>query len=314
MVFEIVVGVEDSGPSERALDRALLEAVTTGRPLRALHVPVPAAPWGGADGFGYEDVLAAGATRRDGQRLAEDLLARAMSRRGPEGTVTAHAEISAGQPSRRLVAASVEAGLVVVGGRGHGEFVSAVVGSATAYVLHHAQCPVMVVPGGTSPVEPFHRVVVGLDGSASARSALLWGLDAARRAGCPLLAVYSWQSTTVPGRPPMRLAPTLPEYAAAARTWLDQALGEALPQGHGVDVSAQVLHRTPAWGCLQASREQDLLVVGSRGRGGFASLVLGSVATQCAQHAVGAVVVVRAGQQRLDTALAAAAGQHAGPG
>lgn len=187
----------------------------------------------------------------------------------------------------------------MVGGRGHGALASAVLGSATLYVLHHAQCPVMIVPEQGPPAQAFPRVLVGLDGSPSSRSALLWGLDAARREGRPLVAVYSWQSTMVPGRPPMSSAPGMPDFRAAASAWLQEEFTEALPVDHGVEVRLAPVHGTPAWGLVQAATADDLLVIGSRGLGGFVSLLVGSVAVQCSQHAPSVVVVVRAGHQRL---------------
>lgn len=295
----VVVGIDDSAASHRALDRALDEGASSGRPVLALHVHPPFVPLQGVPGYVYLEP----APRATALRDARHLLAAGLRRRTSEVPVSARADAAEGIAGRELVTAAAAAGLLVVGGRGRGALAGALLGSTTAFVLHHAPCPVMVVPAGgagTASAARFRRVVVGLDGSASARSALLWGLHAARRASCPLVAVHCWQTPTALGRAPLGVATTLRDDLSSAGDRLGRELAEALPDDHGVDVRAELSHSTPARGCLQAATDEDLLVLGSRGRGGLASLVLGSVATHCSQHARGALVVVRAGQERLD--------------
>ncbi len=299
-MFDIVVGVDDSVAAARALDRALREAEATGRSLRVVHAWAPPLWLGGTPGFADPDLAGSASTGRLAGELARELLAKGLSRCSSDGPVRATAAAYEGRAGRVLAREAADAGLVVVGGRGDGFLAGALPGRTTAAVLHHAPCPAMVVPATGVAPERFPRVVVGLDGSAGSRSALLWGLDAARREGCPLLAVYAWQTTSVPPHPPMRFMRPWEEYEAAARAWLDEELDRALPTAHGVDVQSRLVHQTPSWGLIGTARADDLLVVGSRGHGGFAGLLLGSVATQCSQHARGVVVVVRAGQERLD--------------
>lgn len=298
MMREIVVGVEDSPVSEVALDAALTQAATTGRPLRVVHAWTPSVWVAGAPGVTDDPALMATDAGRHAADLAQELLDKALSRRSDTTALTATAAAVQGDAGRVLLEQAADAALLVVGGHGHGVLKSAVFGSATMYVLHHARGPVMVVPEHASRAG-VARVVVGVDGSESARGALVWGLDAARRHGCPLVGVHSWQLTTLPGRAPMAYIPPLSEYETEARTWLEHELAAALPDRHGVEVLAEVAHSTPAAGLLSVVAADDLLVLGSRGRGGFASLLLGSVATQCAQHAPGAVVVVREKENRL---------------
>lgn len=297
---EIVVGVDASVASERAMDRALGEAQSSGRPVRAVHAWSTPLWTGVGPGFGP---IALG-TPTDGAEIAkgllEDLVAKGLSRCPSGPPVTVHPELRAGDPGRALVSASEDAGLLVVGGRGHGFVRSAVLGSATSYVLHHAQCPVMVVPETGPPRARIARVIVGVDGSPSSRTALRWGLDAARRADCPLIALHCWLLTTLPSRPPMQYVPPLSAYESEARSWLEQEVTAALPDTQQIDVHTELSHSGAASGLLDMTLADDLLVVGSRGHGGFANLVLGSVATQCSRHARGVVVVVRADQERLD--------------
>ena len=297
---EIVVGVDQSVASERALDRALLEAESTGRPLRVVHAWTTPVWMGGVPGFGYNILASPVDSERFAKELVDEVVPKGMGRRTTEAPVTVHTEVKEGAPGPVLVSVSQHAALVVVGGRGQGYLKSALLGSATAYVLHHATCPVMVVPDAGAPAGRFQRVIVGVDGSPSSRSALRWGLDAARRQSCPLIAMHAWLLTTLPGRPPMHFVPELSEYESEAHEWLEKEVAEVLPESSGVDVRIELSHSTAAWGLMDKAGPDDLLVLGSRGRGGFASLVLGSVAMQCSQHARGVVVVVRAEQERLD--------------
>lgn len=296
---KIVVGIDDTVSSGRALDRALLQAEASARPVRAIHAWTSSVWLGGTPGVPYGAATIAQDHEAAALVVAEDLLAQARSRH-PGGTAAVQVEAGEGDPGRVLVRASVDAGLLVVGNHGHGVVASAMLGSASAYALHHAACPVMVVPSRGPAVTAFRRVVVGVDGSPGSRSALRWGLDAARRLGCSLVAAHAWLSTDLPA--PVPAAPGLPAYEAAARAWLLQELEDTLAADSGVDVIPLLTHSSPAWGLMDTATPEDVLVVGSRGRGGFASLVLGSVATQCAEHAKSTVVIVRAGQERLEPA------------
>jgi nucleotide-binding universal stress UspA family protein len=83
------------------------------------------------------------------------------------------------------------------------------------------------------------------------------------------------------------------ELRGAARAALDATLDEAIPDTGDVNVERRVVEGAPAAVLVDESRDADLLVVGSRGRGGFAQLLLGSVSQQCAHHANCPVVIVR---------------------
>jgi nucleotide-binding universal stress UspA family protein len=126
-------------------------------------------------------------------------------------------------------------------------------------------------------------IVVGVDHSAGARVALAFADEEARLRGAKLRAVHAWQysyigSTDLEGAIPTTAA-DLHKLQAAAETSLD--------------ASIRVVEGAPAGVLVEASRDADLLVVGSRGHGGFAQLLLGSVSQQCAHHAECPVVIVR---------------------
>jgi nucleotide-binding universal stress UspA family protein len=136
------------------------------------------------------------------------------------------------------------------------------------------------------------RIVVGVDGSPSSVQALRWALEQARITGAPVCAVCVWD------------LPASPTYVAVeedigyreegARTVLDGAIKDATGDAATLPVQREVVCGHPAKVLVDASTDAGLLVVGSRGHGGFAGLLLGSVSQHVVAHASCPVVVVRA--------------------
>lgn len=293
----IVVGVENSAPAERALDRALLEGRRTGRPVRVVRAWQTPVWVGAAMGQVYDyNVFEAQVSSADAALLeVEELVDKALTRL-PEGRpVEVRTTVVEGSPGQALVTASEHEPLLVVGSRSHSTLSGAVLGSTTAHVLHHSVTPVMVVPREGPPAGSFHTVVVGLDGSEASRSALRWAQQAASDHRCPLLLVHAWELATVPGSGQLVLDGDDQAFAASLRAWLLDECAAVLGTD---DAQVMVLHGNPSRMLISAVGADDLLVVGSRGES-LAGLHLGSVSTQCARHSQGVVVVVRAGQERL---------------
>ena len=144
-----------------------------------------------------------------------------------------------------------------------------------------------------------HRVVVGIDGSPAAQAALVWAVDAAQRRAAPLHVVHAYLWPIYP--PP--LVPGS-EYVAAgeagervAQDTLDQALEAVAAQTAGLDVTSEIARGPSAEVLLKAAAQDTaLLVVGSRGRGGFRSLLLGSTSMEVAAKSPCPVAVVRHGE------------------
>ncbi|HEX7304691.1 universal stress protein [Lentzea sp.] len=136
-------------------------------------------------------------------------------------------------------------------------------------------------------------VVVGVDGSPAARKALRWAVDDARRRGCRVDAVSAWRPDngivigTLPAEIGLRMSPE--NVRAARQAELDQAV-----QGfEGVEIRPVLVEGDPRAVLAEASEHAELLVVGSRGAGPIAEVVLGSVSSYCVHHAFCPVVVIR---------------------
>jgi len=142
-------------------------------------------------------------------------------------------------------------------------------------------------------------VVVGVDGSAGSSEALQWAIAEARLRQVPLRAIHAW-TYAEPLIPPLIGYPysaedvesAIDERRQAAEGLLEQAT-EALAEAREIEIERVIGEGSAARVLIDAVGEDDLLVVGSRGHGGFSSLLLGSVSEQCAEHASCPVVIVR---------------------
>jgi nucleotide-binding universal stress UspA family protein len=138
-------------------------------------------------------------------------------------------------------------------------------------------------------------IVVGVDQSEGAKAALRFALEEARLRQAKLRVVHAWQFGYI-GAPGFEgslpaVGGDLAEFHEAAEAALDETLRGVVADG--VAIERRVDQGAAASVLIEESRDADVLVVGSRGHGGFAQLLLGSVSQQCAQHAVCPVVIVR---------------------
>jgi nucleotide-binding universal stress UspA family protein len=140
-------------------------------------------------------------------------------------------------------------------------------------------------------------IVVGVDHSAGAKAALRFALEEARLRQATLRAIHAI-GASYPILGEELVYPVysggLDELRSAAQTALDATLEEVASGADGVEIERRVVEGAAAWVLVDESRDAELLVVGSRGLGGFAGLLLGSVSQQCAHHAACPVVIVRA--------------------
>jgi nucleotide-binding universal stress UspA family protein len=145
-------------------------------------------------------------------------------------------------------------------------------------------------------------IVVGVDGSKPSHEALRWAADEARLRDATVVAVHVWSFVppTPIGEPGMIPMPAgdyagqLDAERAAAEAELEAALADALPAEPSVAIESKLVEGDAAEGLVEAAEDADLLVVGSRGRSGIASVLLGSVSRHVVSHAPCPVVVVKA--------------------
>ncbi|MFB7476986.1 universal stress protein [Kitasatospora sp. NPDC056184] len=141
------------------------------------------------------------------------------------------------------------------------------------------------------------RIVVGVDGSEPSKRALRWAVRQAELTGAAVEAVIAWEYPTFHGArgwfPPGSTDEA--ELEGKARREAAKAVQEAVGPRPPAEVRVATRHGSPSGALIDASRGADLLVVGSRGLGGFSGMLLGSVAQHCTRHAACPVLVFRDG-------------------
>ena len=283
---EIIVGVDGSEPSLLATDWAAAEAARRKAPLRVVHV-VP--PWL------YEAPADPGASLirdrllQDGRNIVDLGAARARDR-APGLEVTG--EQTGGQPAEALLRRARDALMVVTGPRGTGGLTGLVLGSVAVQVATHAPCPAVVV----RPFEPSARgeIVVGVDGSPAGAAAIGFAFEEASVRRVRLRALLAWTSPVSTG--PGDMLPLVYDrelLAADEERLLAESLAGWRTEYPDVDVVPAAVRGRAARVLAEASADADLLVVGSRGRGGFTGLLLGSVGHAVLHRAHCPVAIVR---------------------
>jgi len=271
----LVVGVDGSPASQRALVWAAHEAVSWGVGLDVVHAwRLPCAIYANGDAI-------------DPSRYEKEAYATLDA-------VAASAELGSLRPDIRfrpvrddaaaaLLGAARGAELLVLGARGHGGFAGLLLGSVSERCVVHAPCSVAVIPptwarNGTG------RIVVGVDGSGPSYAALEWAIAAAARRGGHLDVINAYHSHG--------LAPT----EEASRSLVNEMVGKAIGRSghHRIVVELIATPADPAHALIDAARDADLLVVAAHGGPNkLRGLLLGSVSRHCVHHAACPVVVAR---------------------
>lgn len=185
-------------------------------------------------------------------------------------------------PSHALLREAGDAEMVVVGTRSRNKMSAAMLGSVATAVAAKAPCPVVVVRGErrTGPV------VVGTDGSPDSEDAVEFAFEEAARTGHPLRVVYCWQ-------PQAEHAASIDSAQGLLKNWLAESLSPYRDKYPTVKVRASVAEGRASSRLIKMSKTASLVVVGSRGRGGVAGLLMGSVSQSLLHHADSPVAIVR---------------------
>jgi nucleotide-binding universal stress UspA family protein len=285
----IVVGVDGSAHGREALRFALAEAALREGIVVAVHAwSIPPLTATGLGMIPAVDLLRD--ELADAARAAlEAELAEALE---TEPATTVDPEVVMGDAGGALVERAEGADLLVVGSRGRGGVAGALLGSVSRACLHHAPCPVAVVHDA-GPTER-SRIVVGVDGSPPARVALEWAYGEARIRQAALYAVCAYDEPWALAAAAVSSPDAVDRFGEALARDAEQVLAAAAADApERVAVATAAIEGAPGRTLVDAAAGSALLVVGSRGRGGFTSLLLGSVSEHCASRADGVVVVVR---------------------
>lgn len=271
----VVVGYDSFGTGSAAFDWAREEAARLDAPLHM--VVARGVIYNAAPGFGAATPWPADLT---GELVSE---ARSFAAaHAPGATVTVDSAL--GSPAGTLVEASRSADLVVVGRRHHTAIGEAIAGSTSAQVVAHAACPVVVVDRefGCSNTDP---IVVAVDGSPANDAVVGFAFERASALRAPLTAVHAWWVDT-PDRigVPWLSEDQIDQVRTGAQQLLDHALSGWVEKYPDVDVHRVCARQTPVEAVVAAADGAQLIVVGSRGHGGFAGLMLGSVSQGLLHH------------------------------
>jgi nucleotide-binding universal stress UspA family protein len=140
----------------------------------------------------------------------------------------------------------------------------------------------------------FGKIIVGIDGSKEALSALRWAVDEARHRGATVEALHVWHFVYMGDPMGISAVASMGDVEASAKLVVEEALAEAGAAGAEVGLTGRAIEGAASKVLIEEAAEADLLVVGRRGRGGFLGLLLGSVAQQLAHHAPCPLVIVPA--------------------
>lgn len=282
----IVVGIDGSRTGDRALDWALDDAARRKRPVHLVHAFVEYPK------ITVEVTADVGDLRTYAESVVQEAVQRA-AKLAPGVPVTT--SVRAGSAARHLVEASEYADSVVVGTHGRHGLARVFLGSTASQVAAYAVCPVVVVRTATQAIgSTGGRVIVGVDGTKASRDAVgyAFGQAAARQAS--LTVVHSWWLEYDSDGLPIALTGAQEEEVTVKhRVAVSEAIagwGQTYPD---VEVDVHVVRADPLELLVEESADADLLVVGSRGRGGFTGLLLGSVSQHLLQLATCPVTVVR---------------------
>ncbi len=287
--YGILVAVDGSVESDAAITWAAEEAAIRRQPITLMHVVEPVVvTW-------PVRYLEAGYRRwqEDHAELVIELAQKVAQAAIGDSKVAIQSEVRHGTVGTELIGASKKAMMTVSGSRGLGGIGAGLLGSVSRGLLHYARGPVAVIRPSDEQPDRSLPVLLGVDGSPASEAATAFAFDEASRRGVDLLALHAWSdvSTVPPWGPDWRT------YEQEGGEMLAERLSGWQDQYPDVHVRRKVVCDRPAQWLLEESAGAQLVVLGSRGRGGFSRLLLGSVSTAVAESSKTPVIVVRGSQR-----------------
>ncbi|MEV4070132.1 universal stress protein [Nonomuraea fuscirosea] len=286
MKGHVVAAVDGSAPATAAVEWAAVDAQRRGTALRVVHVCEPQV---------HDANVCEPRVHDESTASCTDILEAAV-RRARELTrdVDVSGDLLGGDVVRALLTESHSADSVVLGSRGRGGFAGMLLGSVGLAVAGHATGPVVIVRAPT-PLW-YDRVVAGYDGSEHAEVALDYAVEQARARGSQLHVVYAWQLPLFSAYAAPYAVPydgLIEDIMAAQFHRVAERIAGRRERDPGIVITDEQVCAHPITALIEAGRTADLVVVGSRGLGGLASAVLGSVSHGVLHHVTCPVAVVR---------------------
>jgi len=290
----VVVGVDGSWSALEAVRWAAREAERRDAPLRLVHV-CHLAPVRHPRQLAPPPEYHAAVLEEGRHWLTE---AGEAARRAVPG-IAVTTDLLDGITADVLVTESKTARLMVLGSRGLGGFTALLVGSVAVALSAHGHCPVVVMrPSTVDAVRPENGpVVVGVDGSELSDAALTFAFEAAAARDVPVVAVHTWQDVHMAGA--WTLLPGTVDWdwlQSEEEDRLDERLAGWQEKYPHVESRTLVVRGRPAPTLIEQTAGAQLVVVGSRGRGAFTGVGLGSVSQTLLHHAECPVAVARTGR------------------
>lgn len=285
--YGVLVCVDGSAASDAAVAWGTREAIVHRLPITLLHAVAPVVV-GWPVGQVYAEIPE---WQSDSARHVIDQARKTLTANlGESESPEIRTEIVYSNVLPALIDASKDAWMIVIASQGLGALGRVLLGSVTTGLLHHAHSPVAVIHSAeTGAPNPNAPVLVGIDGSPASEAATALAFDEASRRGVSLTALHVWSDVGV--------------FPVLGMDWHDresqgqEILAERLAGWQerypDVHVERRLFCDTPARWLLEESEQAQLVVVGSRGRGGFPGMLLGSVGSAVAQSATVPVIVVR---------------------
>lgn len=265
MSEKYLIGVDGTEHGSVALKWGLAHATERGASVELIHIA--------DDSFLSESVAFLSEAQTAAEQMLAQLIDRARTELGFAGNISGRAIV--GHPIRELEEASKDADLIVLGAHTGGKFAGSVFGTRSVKVAAVAHCPVAVIPAEAAAGG--EGIVVGVDGSEASKQAIAFAAEEASFRGTPLIAVYAWMPPLTPGLEYLWSEELVEGQQAAAQEAIAIGVAGLAERYPDLEIRREIVQAPPVAALLQVAETAEMIVVGSRGRGGISRLLLGSV-------------------------------------